>query len=266
MTYKVGDIFKFENIDIDYKTSEDDIWESTDEWGEYKIFKISKTLIYFDDLDYNGSNFLIVKKKDFEKYAIFERKETKKIIGYKLIKESLNSKVGDIYDLNGVCSLNELVDFSSGKSMKVNTPISKLSDTSWFEPIFEEEFKVGDYIYYLKDLSYAKAGDVAKITEIAPTWWTLMHFRVDGFDQTIYKNSYRKATPEEIKKYTTIKIGEFTAEIDKSMGVIKFGCQALTKDDIISVKKLLNTEINASITIHGTKINLELINKILNQL
>lgn len=43
---------------------------------------------------------------------------------------------------------------------------------------------------------------------------------------------------------------------------VKFGCQTLIPQDLGTVEKLLNSEINATITIHGTKINKELLNRL----
>jgi len=73
-TYKVGDTFTFQDVEMEYKVVGNKDWVLDNDWVyQYKIFKITKTLVYFDGLDYKGPMFLTVRKSDFEKYAIFEK-------------------------------------------------------------------------------------------------------------------------------------------------------------------------------------------------
>jgi len=195
--YKVGDTFKFEDVNFPYKTVHTKLWEASKYWnGKYEIFKITKTLIYFDDLGYTGSNFLVMKIADFNKFAILGKQETKKVVGYKLLKDSLNADAGLIFDLEGKCTTVKNLVIEDKTINGLAVPKEKLLDTVWFSPIYEEEFKIGDYIIHKR----AKEGylpncprQVGRINE------TLVYYKDEPLNGITISN-IRKATEEEIKE------------------------------------------------------------------
>jgi len=336
MTYKIGDTFKLnKNHTILASITNDpkDWGERTIEKDTYTIHKITKTQVYFDFARNNTNNWFIVKIPVFEKMI-----NSKKVIGYKLLKDTPIAKAGTLVDLKGYYKSD--VIFEDGMN-DCGFPISKLSDTEWFSPIYEDEYKVGDYVVFTADYlpgitstwtknrigevlkikkietdgisfeegggnyfenirratpeeiekktsfkegdwvivtnidtySYGQSvgetkpikGQIYKITNLfSPTKKEYIYLDVNTGKIALKPSGVRRATLEEIEKAKSIMIGEFHAEITKN--TVKFGCQTLTLQDVLTVKHLLSSPISASIKIKETNITNELIDKILNQM
>lgn len=67
---------------------------------------------------------------------------------------------------------------------------------------------------------------------------------------------YEEEKPINIRGYEAKRVGD----------EIKFGCKGFSREDLISYKKLFDSEIDGSITIDGQNINTEIIDKLLKML
>ena len=145
-----------------------------------------------------------------------EKTMEKKIIGYKLIKPEYKNAI------NNILKMPQFeIDILTVDGHK--TCISDLKEAGvldlWFDKVYEEEYKVGDYVTVIES-KFGFNGEEGKTYKIFG--WQENHenrffYEEDG-QPTININivKVRKATPEEIEKASTIKIGDyevkFTAE------------------------------------------------------
>jgi len=121
----------------------------------------------------------------------------------------------------------------------------------WFEPVYEKELKVGDYIYFLTSFDGTKAGHVAKITNITSDpykdskgWISYSPHSRNGGGFRWESNGYfldkdfRLATEEEIEDFKTpIKIKDYSVEFKKDY--IKIGCKTYRYADVESLMKVI---------------------------
>jgi len=183
----------------------------------------------------------------------------KKIIGYKAPYDLFggNIKAGELFSK---VTENSYKTTSTG-STQYSRHLPKEIVEQW-EPVYNQEYEIGEYVTDDDGRNIYKIGSYKNNNYYpAPGKYS------SGKDINIsYSFGYklRRATKEEIEAAQSVKISGYTAEaVD---GEIAFGCQRLTKQDLHTVEKLLNNEINASITIHNTKITKEIIQKLLNKL
>jgi hypothetical protein len=227
-----------------------------------------------------------IEKRDW--VIISERPETKKIVGYKAPIDLFNGRIpkGTLYkpaihtSMNTYCSVDE-------KGNIIDNGITNLpyEIVETWEPVYEEEYKVGDWIYFITDVESNTQGKVAKITSIGPDErgkaWIKYEphgpyggaFRWEG--GAFYSGQhFRKATQEEIKEATSLPTIEgyktepvFTSIQGGTSAKLTVGCKEFTRDELLSYKKLLSiTEKTVSLKIGKTEITLELINKLLKAL
>lgn len=270
-TYKKGDIFKIEKgLSISYATKDD-----SKDWsngylasGKYEIKQITKTQVYFNEERKLDSNWYIMKTKVFESIAVFDKPaeapKTKTIIGYKQVKDGLNSNIGDIFSPEGVFKLP--TPFASGIGqtvVTVNVRPEKLLDTEWFTPVYEEDFKVGDWVVFQFD----KAAPMYK-TSVWNQNMTLQisrmedggkalrfdgqHPRGDSASMGNHVSCFRKATKEEIEEATTRKISNIgskntTLILDKDGNTIKI----VGKTERLFLNKLTTVYDNISVSAIG---------------
>lgn len=270
-TYKKGDIFKIEKgPSISYATKDD-----SKDWsngylasGKYEIKQITKTQVYFNEERKLDSNWYIMKTKVFESIAVFDKPaetpKTKTIIGYKQVKDGLNSNIGDIFSPEGVFKLP--TPFASGIGqtvVTVNVRPEKLLDTEWFTPVYEEDFKVGDWVVFQFD----KAAPMYK-TSVWNQNMTLQisrmedggkalrfdgqHPRGDSASMGNHVSCFRKATKEEIEEATTRKISNIgsknaTLILDKDGNTIKI----VGKTERLFLDKLTTVYNNISVSTIG---------------
>ena len=171
-------------------------------------------------------NYPIYTFEQFEKYILNqENMENKRIIGYKLKFAEYTKAVRTI------CHLIEDTDVSI---INMQTSIQKLKEAGvlnlWFEPVYEEEFKVGDWIFgnILGTDIYNYEKNPVKIIEINENNFRYdlgsvykLDFKVGEKSEYYQLNQItRKATPKEIanaqkaivKMYSSNK-GQFEIEV-----------------------------------------------------
>ena len=156
--------------------------------------------------DHIKSGYTEITFEQFKKHVLKnEDKMEKKIVGYKLIKPEYLDAVHKIAKFAQSYTVPELEAL-----IKLNMPnsdtIELLKDAGvldlWFEPVYEEEFKVGDYITVIENPETSfKNGKVGKTYEIIKIDGNCLYYeKHNSIDSTRVK--VRKATPEEIKNAT----------------------------------------------------------------
>lgn len=142
--------------------------------------------------------------EEFKKYVLKQDDMKEEIIGYKLKEDCKQYEEAAPIIMNANWG-EPKYHVTSSRCIKDLRKAGILE--LWFEPIYREEFKVGDYIF-LYDLKKSEFnGDVVKITDISPNSFhekwinhTPRSFSGGGFGYLPFKNNCRLATPEEIKK------------------------------------------------------------------
>lgn len=126
-----------------------------------------------------------------------------------------------------------------------------------WEPVYEEEYKVGDWVIGWH-CTYKSFKEIPwKICKIEENY-----IYSDNHSNTGISN-IRKATKEEIDNFLNITINNYKLEIT-SNNDFNFGCNNFTRNQLDAY--ILLVEREADITMFGTKIDLELLNKIKVQL
>jgi hypothetical protein len=221
---------------------------------------------------YNYKNSVNITFEQFKEHVLKQKPMERKIIAYKLLKDLPDLKKGSLlYKIE-----NNEVYFESEVELLGNVetdnvyPLKLIQEkTDWFEPVYEEEFKVGDYIVFTKH-----SNDVVKITNIRTDrfhdLW-ISHepdsFTSGGFGYKPYKNEIRLATPEEIEEATTIKIGDYEAKFEDTR--VSFNSVVYYFRELIILRDLMNRDQIKSLNVGCSgqyTIDLELINKILKKM
>lgn len=195
---------------------------------------------------------------------------------------SSNSSKGDIFDYKGYKEVTleelglqvEISHYILAKDLPTDKAGTKLTLTreeyftesgrsyligtvegspEWFTPVYKETFEVGDYVCETWDHS----PDMNKAYQISAIIGDNVHYSRGH----VNKSKVRKATPEEVRKATTVTIQGYAAT--KEGNLVAFGCQKFTKEDLQGIKKLFSNEISASVIIHGQIITEETIDKLL---
>ena len=144
--------------------------------------------------------------EQFKKYVLREETMDKKIIGYKLIKpeyEKIALKALGLQSAHKPFIIAGMLGYYVPK-------IKELGIMDWFEPLYEAEFKDGDWVYVLSDCpggSKLKQGDVGKVTcydNPTPTFRVITNETKEA--NWVEPAHVRKATPEEIKAAQEVKM------------------------------------------------------------
>lgn len=180
----------------------------------------------------------------------------KTLIGYKLIGNITPQQAGEFFNCSTLISDN-------GCFMQKDSLIAKQAEkynvlTAWFEPVYEEDYRVGDYLYCISnganDSSHPKrygtynTGDVVKIKEFTKASNNDFKVAITTKGRVLrteqFPNYFRKATEEEIEKYNTIKIANYImVDSDKT---VTFGCRSFSKDNVKTLFELMtNNKFNA---------------------
>lgn len=181
-------------------------------------------------------------KKDFMK-SKENKMENKKIIGYKLVKSEYKDAALKISNATGNWE-NSLAEYDI--EITQTRYIDKLKEAGvldlWFEPVYEQKVKVGDYVYITADTSYVSKlfnGQVKKVTRV------LSHaIDVEGADGGLHNHEFRLATPEEIKKATQVNIQGYKVNIYFDYKTIELGCKKFTFDEVKAVAKAINAGLS----------------------
>jgi hypothetical protein len=210
--------------------------------------------------------------EQFKKHIL---KQTEmKIIGYKL-KEDCQQYESAVRELTGYKSLSinetQIKPATNGKSSTDLYDVlveAKVLDL-WFEPVYEEEFKVGDWATVTGIGSYHHGrssgddepviGGVYLIREVTSRGINLTS--PDGFIN-IGNIDLRKATSSEIKEAQSIVIEGYKLE-KNSDGSITFGCQDFSKETVAALKDLFSrTSFKFSCKVNNTEITKEILRKL----
>ena len=188
-------------------------WDSFKENTCYLIKKGEyASLIYYENKGYT-----IYKAEDilalYEEKQIYTMLETQKIIGYKAPYDLAGGMVkkGTIYK-----KVQEDDRFYAPEGKISKTTLPKEIVETW-EAVYEDELKVGDWIYFIKSFDGSPVGHIAKITSKqidsghnAGLYWIRYSpecgdgggFRVGGNGYFLYED-FRKATQNEIDSLFT---------------------------------------------------------------
>lgn len=181
---------------------------------------------------FKSSNYTEITFEQFKTHVLkSEEKMEKKIIGYKLIKPEYQI----FYEkLTGTRNLERLAD-SLGDLLWVDQAVKVMKEAGvldlWFEPVYEEKFKIGDWV--IVDHNDWKYGTVQLINTNNKAEYKCNKWSWDK--NSIYGEVTRLATPEEIKATQTpdIKINSYKAEFFENY--VKFGCAEISKEVFIDL-------------------------------
>jgi hypothetical protein len=165
----------------------------------------------------------------------------------------------------------------------------------FFSPIFEEQFKEGDYIVILYSGNrYTTHSGIARELKCDASYYynvpdTKMvkflryatfddgtnvflgedngYYYAFGVKKETEDKYYRKATAAEIKQYKqmqNIKFGEYKLEIVDNKA--KFGCKSFSKQTLIEMLQLYDSEVEGTLTIKGINVTAKTLNSIISQL
>ena len=191
--------------------------------------------------------------EQFKKHFLKEKTMKKEIIGYKLIKPEYEGALKNIQP-----QWNKKIHEEKGYNVAINSGVyydfkkAGVLDL-WFEPVYEEEFKVGDWVTIIKGASNDSktlAGRTLKIKKIATKYNYIeveegksgLHYNSGKED---LPNEFRKATPEEIEaaqkqiiKMHSSNKGEFEIEIIEGKAYYRPDNRELPKE---WVKRIINS-------------------------
>lgn len=202
MDYQVGDEFTIKrNTEAFYGVGVTHYDHGTLPTGKCYIKKLNKSTVYFDKKNVDEIWYKM-KRADFDAMNfVFTAKTTpveyKKITKYRFKKESVDAAKGTIVNLDGT--------YMDKKGILSKYDTEYLSNTEWFEPVYEEEFKEGDWVVLIDDQA-PTAFTGGNLYQLGGLYWPDAKgtFRVvandngrpDGYDA-----KFRKATDKEVANY-----------------------------------------------------------------
>lgn len=178
----------------------------------------------------------------FDQIDLKEEKKMKKITGYKLVKKEY------------VAASEKIMGVPYGSYQTYTVTVQSCIDSLrtagvldlWFEPIYEDEFKPGDWITIRSSYDLAPgcqgvdAGTYQVVADKSNNGLSddsrgiIINFngrlwRIDG--------TFRKATQSEIDSVSIFKIKGYEAKFEKNC--VRFGCQRYTNDEILKFADIL---------------------------
>lgn len=168
----------------------------------------------------------------------------KKIIGYKLIKDTPTTRAGVIFKSTDTYHYypEGIVDSNQWFHKDV------ISVNDWFEPVYEEEYNVGDWVYDINNEFNLIREQCLQILKIDYNGiWCKDFCGSSRLSETRFKECYRKATKEEIEKAKSsqykVRLGGYDSVICKDG--VAFGCKIITTEELKAVKTVF--ELNSKI-------------------
>lgn len=182
----------------------------------------------------------------------------KEIIGWKLKEDCEQYESAALKLVNS----SRFYSFAEGYNFAINSENeSSLKKAGvlelWFEPVYKEEFKIGNWIYIIntgtsvtcpltdtgKEHHGAKRCDVVKIEGITYKDGNanIKDPRYYGKNWNLRTESFRKATPEEIEaaQYPQITINNYKGEFFDNF--VKFGCAKIDKNWFLQFYEIMRT-------------------------
>lgn len=185
--------------------------------------------------------------------------EMKKIIGYKLVKETPDADAGTLIGVDGKYTSTRK-DPDDDKPFFF--PVSVLGNTEWFEPIYEQQKpKVGDIVKVtVPHTNEGKEGDIGKVIEVDDS---KVPYKIEGytFPGVSWVRDAVLPTEEEILAAKTVVLGEYTSKFEG--GNVHFGCQAFGKEELLTIQRLLKGPIYATITIEDIGLTTDMVRRLL---
>lgn len=239
---------------------------------------------------------------DFLQIAVSDLLEIKKEITSVLgIEYVCFYKVSDILGRYFMISLSELERLGylmeegkiKGYKVKKHLPLSAfdIGDTiynpkmfsecennpEYFDVIYEETFEEGDYIFIESATSGAMGANNHYAQIVSPNTPsnnglpTMGHgvkvLLDDGTKWNIgslEEIKIRKCSSEEFEKHNQLMFGQYSAKVDNN--TVSFGCQSFTKSELLTVRRLLGGEIDATITIKNKVLTSKTLNVLISKL
>lgn len=173
----------------------------------------------------DGSWILVNKEKTMEK----------EILGYKLIKPEYEKATIKLLGWNFTTKL--LINISE------KGDIHRLKEAGvldlWFEKVYKEEFKVGDWI------SFSNATKTKTITSKLKEW-TAHNYCILENGEKPFKDIIRKSTPEEIKtaQIQLPTINGYTGKMEDDFIIYGSNCARFHKDFFIDLSSIYNLDGN----------------------
>lgn len=199
--------------------------------------------------------------------------EAKKILGYKF-KEGCEKYDEAAKKIAGthMWSFTPGICFFKGSPSEYSLKDAEVLDL-WFEAVYEEEFKAGDYVVCVQDFKERNVGhfvnrvgilidDKPSTSAQSSGYKYRVTFDKDNIGRTVFE--IRKATPQEIEKYKSeqvIKIGEWV--VKKYEGNYKIGCKIFTRQSVANLASLMFEQNLKKVSFDGIETDLETLNKIL---
>lgn len=186
----------------------------------------------------------IITFEQFKKYVLKEtQEEMKKIVGYKLILPEYKQAALSICNTtaNWENSLKPY-DISISQTEYINRLKKAEVFDTWFESVFETEYKIGDWVKLVSKRPKNWNGFglmdtfLGKIVQLTKIDHSSIYFINNGSWSFLLDDIERKATEEEINS-VNILIKGYKSEILE--GKVKFGCQTYTNNFIITLAKCL---------------------------
>lgn len=214
------------------------------------------------------NNSIEITYEQFCKYVLKENKEEnmkkRKIIGYRCpidlwAEQDTYPKKGDLY-----IKIN-FGNYQWEKDKKDCFNIAKEIVETW-EPVYEEEFKVGDIVVLTKADIYSEKDKIVGSLVSLENGNSLYPILIKSYslNRNIYCSKIRKATLEEIKAAQEIKIGEYIIEFLKEG--FKIGCGEYNIEDLNVCLEVLKLKNISHIDFSGNKITKETCERILERL
>lgn len=222
---------------------------SEEKWASPKFVSFQSNL--------GKTNFIEITFEQFKQYVLKENQTMKKIIGYKVVKNLPDINVGSILSpKSGGYSYTCKDGITDGHYFKQFVE----DNTEFFEPVYESQyFKIGDYIYIkTKPTMYSsslgnnplelKYPFIGTVESEIKNFGNYNSQTISGYGFCIdYDNKpisvLRKATEEEIEKYTQISLSGYVVS-KKNATSVAFGCKTITLNELNAVKTIIELQNN----------------------